>query len=81
MKYDTISIKNNTVEVTLSELDRIDTETAPVPGLGFFHYARELYTKQQAFSLLKKAMIDNISEDISILTKELNKLQNLTYDE
>lgn len=75
--FDTVQISGLHVSYRTSEVARVATVTEPNAGCGFYHYDRATVTKQQAFRLLKQAMIANLEEDILILQTRLKDLQEL----
>lgn len=81
MQYDSVSINQSIIEFKSYPADREDVQTKPQPNLGFFIYKRGSLTKKEAFQMLKKAMIENTSDDIKYISNYLNDLVRLEYEE
>jgi hypothetical protein len=86
MRYRLIRIdpdpKNNrwTIYDSLIEGDRKDTPKPTPNALGFLYYPSTDSTAQ-AFNTLKKCMLKHHKIEIAKLTKSMNKLSNLKYNE
>lgn len=85
MKYNTVHIQRDhsgewTVSVTSDDKERVETETVPIPGLGFFHFPEGM-SVEKAFEHLKNVMIEGQADYIERLQNDLKILRTLELPE